>query len=1022
MQPFSQIRFRQINCISGWFAFAIAAIVYLLTIESSASFWDCGEFIASGNKLLVGHPPGAPFFMLMVRVFTMLSPSKELIPVLANSLSALASAFTILFLFWSITHLARKMVKTDDGNYSLSQMVLIIGSGLVGALTYTFSDTFWFSAVEAEVYATSSLFTALVFWAILKWEDVADEPHANRWIILIAYLMGLSIGVHLLNLLAIPAIVMVYYFRKYQVTTRGVVKALALGVLLLAVMMYGIIQGFVVLASKFELLFVNGFGLPYSSGVFFYFAAIAALLIWGIRYSHIKVNPILNTVLLSFAVIIIGYISFAVIVIRSSAKPPMDQNSPNNMFSLLYYLNREQYGDRPLFKGQSFDAPLVDRQEGSPQYIQKDGKYVVASRKSKLVFDDRFVTFFPRMYSSEARHIEAYKQWTNFKGHAVRVVGRDGEPEIKYVPTFGENLRFFFSYQLGHMYWRYFMWNFAGRQNDIQGNGEIVKGNWISGIPFIDTPRLGPQQDLPLTFRNKGHNRYYLLPLLLGIAGLIWHYSRNQQDFWVVSLLFVLTGIAIVVYLNQTPYQPRERDYAYAGSFYAFSIWVGLGAIALFQLIKKAIDKTPGAVLTVLLSLVFVPGIMAYENWDDHDRSGGYLAVDFANNALNTCEPNAVIFTYGDNDTFPLWYAQEVEGVRNDVRVCNLSYLRADWYIDQMLRKAYDSNPLPVSMTSDKYVAGTREVVLALDRIPQQINVKQAVDFVLSEDPNTKLNSPFERNQKVDFFPSRSLYLPVDKRIVEEKGVVSKSKMGIVVDTMKWRLPTNYVLKDGLFLMDLMAHNNWERPVCFAITVSSDTYQNLDKYFQMEGLAYRIVPIEAKRTGGRYGTVDSEKLYELLMNQYLYRGIDDPKVYINENSGRIISNYRNLFGRLAQALADENKKDSAILALDRCMTVIPPKLVPFNFFALSMIDGYYRVGAYEKAVEVSKIYVDQCAEELNYFLSLPDKLFRKVQNETELNLYILQELHKMASSYGQNEHKEEIENVYGLVAQKYSFE
>ncbi len=1012
MQEFDSKKYRFINNITGWITFAIAAVVYLLTIEPTASFWDCGEFIASGYKLLVGHPPGAPFFMLLMRFFTMLAPSKELIPIFANGLSALASAFTILFLFWSITHLARKLAGNIEEGFNLTQVILTMGAGLVGALAYTFSDTFWFSAVEAEVYATSSLFTALVFWAILKWENVADEPHANRWLILIAYLMGLSIGVHLLNLLAIPAIVMVYYFRKYPVSLWGTIKALTLSVILLVVMMYGIIQGIIVLASKFELLFVNSFGLPFKSGVIFYIVALATALVLGIRYTYIQVKPVMNTILISFAMILIGYSSFAIIVIRSSATPPMDQNSPNNMFSLLYYLNREQYGDRPLFKGQSFDAPLVERNEGSPQYIQRDGKYVVATRKAELVYDDRFITFFPRMYSSDQRHIEAYKQWSNFRGRPVRIPSRSGETEIKHIPTFSENLSFFFSYQLGFMYWRYFMWNFAGRQNDIQGSGEVVKGNWISGIPFIDSPRLGPQNELPASFKNKAHNRYYMLPLLLGIAGLLFQYFRDQKNFWIVTLLFVLTGIAIVVYLNQTPFQPRERDYAYAGSFYAFSIWIGLGVFALFSLVRKAFDKAPGAILSTTLCLVFVPSLMAYENWDDHDRSGNYLTVDFAFNALNTCGPNAIIFSYGDNDTFPLWYAQEVEGTRTDVRVSNLSYLRADWYIDQMKRKAYESDPLPVSMSPDQYVTGTRDVVLATDRISQAVHVKQAIDFVLSDDLNTKVNSPFERNQRVDFFPSRNLFLPIDREVIAEKGVVRQERLREVVDTMRWRIPTNYLLKDGLFLKDLMAHNNWERPIYFAITVSSDTYQNLDKYFQLEGLTYRIVPIEAQRVGGRYGKVDTSVMWDNLMNKYRFRSISNPKVYINENSTRIISNYRNIFGRLAHALVDEGRRDSAVKVLDRCMEVVPHQTVPFNFFTLSLIDGYYRAGDTEQGKKYSRVYMEQCVDELSFLLNLPDKLVRRSRSETELNLYVLQELYKMASTHERGEHKKELEELF----------
>ncbi|MFP4555385.1 MAG: DUF2723 domain-containing protein [Bacteroidales bacterium] len=1015
MQQIDLKRYRLVNNIVGWITFAIAATVYLLTIEPTASFWDCGEFIASGHKLLVGHPPGAPFFMLLMRLFTMFAPNADLVPILANSLSALASAFTILFLFWSITHLARKMVNVKDNILSQTQLVLVMGTGLVGALTYTFSDTFWFSAVEAEVYATSSLFTALVFWAILKWENTAYEPHANRWLILIAYLMGLSIGVHLLNLLAIPAIVMVYYFKKYQVTPWGVVRALLISLGLLIIMMYGIIQGFVVLASKFELLFVNGFGLPFKSGLLFFLAVVAGLIVWGISYTHKHAKPILNTIIVCFAVILIGYSSFAVILIRSDANPPMDQNSPDNMFSLLYYLNREQYGDRPLIKGPSFDAPVVERKKGAPQYIQKDDKYIVATKKTEVVFDNRFESIFPRMYSSDPRHVDAYKQWSNFKGKPIRLTNPSGKSEVRRVPTFGENLRFFFSYQLGHMYWRYFMWNFAGRQNDIQGHGEIVKGNWISGIPFIDTPRLGPQSELPLTYRNKAHNRYFMLPLLLGIVGLFYHYLRNRKDFWIVTLLFVLTGIAIVVYLNQTPYQPRERDYAYAGSFYAFSIWIGLGVLGLYQGIRHVFAKTPGAYLSVGICLVLVPSVMAIENWDDHDRSGNYISIDFANNTLKTCKPNSILFTYGDNDTFPLWYAQEVEAMRTDVRVANISYMRADWYIDQMRRKAYESDTLPISMTHNQYVTGTREVVLATDRLKRPMHVKQAIDFVLSDRQNTKLNSPFERGETIDFFPTKSLYLPVDLEDVKTNNTVRKERLSLVVDTMQWRIPKNYILKDGLFLIDLMAHNNWNRPMYFAVTVSTDTYHGLDKYFQMDGLTYQIVPIEANRVGGRYGSVDTDIMYSNLMQNYQFRSISNPDVYINENSSKIISNYRNVFGQLARALVDENKDEKAIAALDRCMEVIPHETVPFNFFALSLIEQYYRANDIEKGVKYSRIFMEQCADELSFFLSVPQRFSKNVKNETELNLYLLNELFKMASKYENDEHKEELKDIFNLI-------
>ncbi len=831
--------------------------------------------------------------------------------------------------------------------------------------------------------------------------------------------MGLSIGVHLLNLLAIPAIVMVYYFKKYKVTPWGIVSALALSVVLLLILMYGIIQGVVVSASKFELLFVNSFGLPYKSGFIFFVLAIIGLIVWGIRYSTRKSFPVLNSIVTGLLVVLIGYSSFAIIVIRSAANPPMDQNSPDNMFSLLYYLNREQYGDRPLVSGPSFNAPITDRTDGSPVYIPQNGRYEIASYKSKFTYDERFVSLFPRMHSSEENHVSAYKEWTNMRGRAVRI-RTGGEQEVRYVPTFSENLKFFFNYQLGHMYWRYFMWNFAGRQNDLQGHGEIHKGNWISGIPLIDNPRLGPQEDLPATFKNKAHNRYYLLPLLLGIAGLLHQFLRRQKDFWVVTLLFVLTGIAIVVYLNQTPYQPRERDYAFAGSFYAFSIWIGLGVLALFKGIQKAVDKTPGALIASGLSIAFVPTLMAYENWDDHDRSGRFVSVDFAYNALNTCEPNAIIFTYGDNDTFPLWYAQEVEGIRTDVRVSNLSYLRADWYIDQMLRKAYQSDPIPISMVPSQYVTGTRDVVIATDRIASPIHVKQAIDFLLSDKPETKLPSPFERNAKVDFFPSKNLFLPIDKGTILANNVVRKERISEIVDTMRWRLPTNYLMKDGIFLMDLMAHNNWERPVYFAITVSSDTYQNLEKFFQVEGLAYRIVPIEAGQSGRNIGKVDTERMFNNLMNVYRYRSMNNPKVYIDENNTRIISNYRNIFGRLAMELATQNKKDSAIVVLDKCMEIIPPSIVPFNFFALQLIEGYYKAGNNEKASATSRIFMEQCADELRYFLALPERLVANVRSDIQINLYIVQELHKMAMNYRAIEHKNELEELFRVLESKIS--
>ena len=1017
MQTFDNKSFHKINNLFGWFAFAIAAIVYLMTIEPTASFWDCGEFISSGNRMEVGHPPGSPLFMIIIRFFTMFAPNTTLIPVFANTMSALASAFTILFLFWTITHLTRKIVGNNE-SFTSSQLILIITTGLVGSLAYTFSDTFWFSAVEGEVYATSSLFTAVVFWAILKWENVADKPHANRWIILIAYLMGLSIGVHLLNLLAIPAIVFVYYFKKYAVTKWGVIKALFLSLFLLLASLVFVINGFVVLASKVELLFVNGFGLPYNSGVLFYLALVIALLIYGISYTHKHKKVIANTILLGLTVMLMGYSSYAIIVIRSSANPPMDQNNPDNMYSLLYYLNREQYGDSPLIYGQSFNAPVIGTEEGAAVYIPKDGKYIVANRKIKYIYDERFMSVFPRMYSSESNHISGYKQWTNYTGIPIQLTNQEGKTETRYVPKLTDNIHFFLSYQLVHMYWRYFMWNFAGRQNDFQGNGDVLKGNWISGIPFIDNARLGPQDKLPDVYKkNKARNTYFLLPFLLGLAGLYYHFKKNQKDFWVVTLLFVLTGIAIVVYLNQKPFEPRERDYAYAGSFYAFTIWIGLGALALFELLKKWINERSAAIGSGAACMI-IPIVMCAQNWDDHDRSGRYTSVDFGYNMLIGCEPNAILFTYGDNDTFPLWYNQEAEGVRRDVRVSNLNYLRGDWYIDQMKRKAYTSDPLPLSMTHDKYYSGKRDVVLVADRIKEAVNLKQAISFILSDDKMSQIPSPFNENDKICFIPSKTLYLPIDKEQIIKTGTVRAEKANEVVDTMKWKVNENMILKEGLVVLDLLATNNWKRPIYMGTTVSNDSYQNLENYFRLEGMMYRIVPIYAGKKDYDFGKVDTKLMYDNIMKKYRFRSIANPKVYLDENNGRIISNYRSIFSRLADALIDEGKKDSAITVLNRCMEVIPPRNVPFNYLSLSLVEGYYKAGAIDKGVTYSKEMLNNSASQLKFILALSNSKMSRLKNDVQLNMAIIQELYRLANNYEKGPHLKEIENTFNTFASK----
>ena len=999
------MNYKKINSITGWVVCALASTVYLLTIEPTASFWDCGEFISTAYKLQVGHPPGAPLFMLVGRIFTLFAGGNvELVPKMVNIFSALCSGFTILLLFWTITHLGRKITGIAMENFTPVQTISIIGSGLVGAFAYTFSDTFWFSAVEGEVYACSSLFTALVFWAVLRWEDEADQRYANRWLILIAYLMGLSIGVHLLNLLAIPAIGLVMYHRKFQdkITPKGTVYALLVSSVVLLVILYGIVPGVIQLAVWFELFFVKNMGLPMHTGLFLYAILLVGGIVYGLWYSIKQKKQILNATLLAVTVIIIGYGSYAALIIRSSAEPPMDQNNPQNLFNLQYYLNREQYGDRPLFFGPYYNSQPVDIKDGKTLYAVKDGKYVEIGNKQDWIYKDGHTTIFPRMYSRESTHISAYRQWAN-------IPERQAPDKL---PTFGQNLRFFFSYQLGHMYLRYFMWNFAGRQNDIQGHGNPIHGNWITGITAFDEARLGPQ-DIPDSMKNRGRNVYYLLPLILGLIGLIFQWQRNRPDFWVTMMLFFMTGIAIVIYLNQTPYQPRERDYAYAGSFYAFAIWIGLGVMAIIETIPEKLRNKYLAIAVSLALLLLVPGIMGKENWDDHDRSGRYTARDFAYNYLATCDPNAIIFTNGDNDTFPLWYVQEVEGVGTDIRVCNLSYLAADWYIDQMSRTAYESKPLPFSFEPNQYISGTRDMLQVNDQFNKEyIELKQIMDFVRSDNPRTKLlytggedgylwtgklTNEFQNSVQTyadrlsDFIPAKNLKITVDKEKVLSTGTVPLKDSALIVPEIRWTLKgegsgkNERIYKNSMMVLDILAHNNWERPVYFAVTVASENFLNLMDYFQMDGMAYRFVPLKASQTGG----MDADKLYDKMMNQFRWGNISDPKVYLCETNLRLISLFRRNFGQLAGALIAENKKDSAVMALDRAFKVIPTYQLTLNYNDLRLLEYYYKAGAKEKGSALAEEFFKVNSEELEYFMSFPKRFSDGLRFEMQNRRYVL---------------------------------
>ena len=1066
-------QYNKINNLVGWLAFVIAAFTYCMTIEPTASFWDCPEFITTGYKLEVGHPPGAPFFMLTANLFSQFTSDPSKVAMMVNIMSALMSAACILFLFWSITHLAKKLICPDEENMTVGKLITIMGSGLVGALAYTWSDTFWFSAVEGEVYAYSSLFTAVVFWLILKWENRAHEPHSDRWLILIAYLTGLSIGVHLLNLLCIPAIVLVYYYKKNpNANLQGSLIALAGSMILVAAVLYGIVPGIVKVGGWFELLFVNSLGFSFNTGLIVYIIALAASLIWGVYESFTVRSPkrmnlsflltvallgipfyghgwssvligllvlavlgaylfmnlpekyrvsarTLNTSLLAMMMIVVGYSSYAVIVIRSSANTPMDQNSPEDIFTLGEYLGREQYGTRPLFYGQTYASKpalkqvdggcVYDVTEGAPVYQRKEKEnpdekdsYEVVRNKTEYKYAQNML--FPRMYSAD--HAKAYENWVG--GIEGRQVPYDqcGEMIMVKVPTQWDNIKFFFIYQLNYMYWRYFMWNFAGRQNDIQGQGEIEHGNWITGIPFIDNYLVGDQTLLPAELKNnKGHNVFYCLPLILGLLGLFWQAykgDRGIQQFWIVFFLFFMTGLAIVLYLNQTPQQPRERDYAYAGSFYAFAIWIGLGVAAIAEWLRNKMGEKPAAVLASVIGLL-VPIQMVSQTWDDHDRSGRYTCRDFGQNYLSTvqAEGNPIIFTNGDNDTFPLWYNQETEGFRTDVRVCNLSYLQTDWYIDQMRRPAYDSPSVPIDWDRIDYVQGHNEAVYVRPEAMETIN-----NFYKQNPEEAKKefgDNPYElknilkhwvraKESGLQMIPTDSIVMKLDKEAIKRSGMLVPDS---IPEYMHISLKGKRVLyKSELMMLEMLANTNWERPLYMAITVGSNNHLNLTNNFLQEGLAYRITPFDNAKLGR---TIDSEKMYDNLMHKFKFGGIDNPDIYLDETVLRMCDTHRRLFVQLASQLIREGKKDKALEVLNYCEKVIPSTTVRHDYIYSSskeMADDYKALGEIQKAEEILDQLANNSVEYASWYLSLDDDRFTGSYEECMRHFYILDDVCK----------------------------
>ena len=1095
-------QYRLVDNILGWLAFAIAAFVYCSTIEPTASFWDCPEFISTGYKLEIGHPPGAPFFMLTANLFSQFASDPSQVARMVNMMSALLSAATILFLFWTISHLVRRLLIKDWNELTTAKLIAIEGSAMVGALIYTFSDTFWFSAVEGEVYAYSSAFTAVVFWLILKWEDQADQPHADRWLVLIMYMTGLSIGVHLLNLLCLPAIVLVYYYRKFPTDDpkrdlKGSLFALFLSVVILAAVLYGVVPGIVQVGGWFELLFVNILGCPFNTGEIIYIFLLIGIIIWAIYETHRDVNEkrqniafilsvamlgipfyghgwsavmigivvmavlwyvlgykkkvkgqqpvslvsarIKNTSLLCMLMLMIGYSSYALIVIRSSANPPMDQNSPEDIFTLGEYLGREQYGQRPLFYGPAYTSQVALEKEGEycrpvmttgdPIWQRKEkasadekDEYFVVRTKDEYKYAQNML--FPRMYSSS--HRGAYESWMgDISGHE-ETFDRCGEMVTVKMPSQLENLRFFISYQCNFMYWRYFMWNFAGRQNDLQGNGELEHGNWISGWDWLDNWRLGNQENLPDELKNnKGHNVFYMLPLILGLIGLFWQslakHHGNAKDqtgirqFWIVFFLFFMTGLAIVVYLNQTPMQPRERDYAYAASFYAFAIWCGIGVAAIIEMLREKLkvksDKLAVA-LTALVSIVclLVPVQMASQTWDDHDRSGRYTCRDFGQNYLMSLqqENNPIIYTNGDNDTFPLWYNQDVEGVRTDARVCNLSYLQTDWYIDQMRRPAYDSPSVPISWERIEYCSGTNEYVRV------EPDMKQAVIDHYRENPEEARqqfgDEPFElknvlkywvrsKNPDLHMIPTDTLYMTIDKEAVRKSGMMMASDS--IPDRMTISLKGKSALYKGdLMILEMLAECNWKRPIYVAISVGDDNYINLGDNTITEGLAYRITPFTTSVNGKSVPGVknfDTKRTYDNVMHRFKFGGLDKPGLYLDETVMRMCYTHRRTMARLALELLNEGKDKKATEVLKYTEKMIPTCNVPHNYSSgsLDMARAWTTLGQKKRAQTIINDLWKNSVQYMKWYCSLTDFRFESSKQDCLMHFYILQQVNAL---------------------------
>lgn len=974
------MNFKRLNNITGWLIFLIATAVFVLTVEPTASFWDCGEFIACAYKLQVPHPPGAPLFLLIGRLFSFLAMGDVTkVAYWVNMISVLSSSFTVLFLFWSITLLAKRIL-AKGGELEPGQIVAVLGAGAVGSLAYTFSDSFWFSAVEAEVYAISSFFTAFVVWAMLKWESIADEEGADKWLVLIAYMVGLSIGVHLLNLVTLPALACIYYFKKYKYSLKGLMIALAASGVILVAIMNGVITGLPSIGADIEIFFVNALGLPFRSGIIFFSLAFVGGLVWLIRYSIKKNNYNLNLAAICFAFIMIGDASYGIVLIRSNFNPPIDENNPENILSFVSYLKREQYGDRPLLYGPQYTAELIEQKEGAPIYRRKDDKYVVYDHKIINKFDPKHETLFPRMHSKQGGHAEAYS----------KIVGIPSGKK----PTMKDNLTFFFKHQVGHMYLRYFFWNYAGRESDNQD------ADWLRPT----ASKVGLPDSLA---NNKARNQFFMLPLLLGVLGLFYQYGKDKNGTLIVAMLWFLTGIAMIMYLNQPPTEPRERDYIFAGSTYAFAFWIGFGVLSIADFIQKVLKKDALRYGVSTLACLAVPGIMAAEGWDDHSRADRWHSVDSAKNLLASCDKNAVVFTGGDNDTFPLWYVQEVEGFRTDVRVCNLSLLNTDWYIDQMKMQAYDSDPLPISLEFDNFIQGKNDYLPFVEK-PQLrggMDLKQYIKLIKDDSP--ALIVPLQNGGTISTLPTNILTLDVDTAAVSAMNIIAPNRKQFTVSKMVWDIGKKALEKKDLIMLDMIANNNWKRPIYFSTTLGNDNYLNLRDHMQMEGLTYRLLP--AKVPGASDGYVNTDIMYERMMKGFFWRNLDNPNIYYDENQRRFPLNLRSSFYRLAEELVMEGKNEKAKEVIKFCLAKLPDNTIPYDYFTPRFVPLLLQIGDEKTALDICKVMGERADQELAYFTKNREKANNQ---EIEINLYVLNQIVSSLRQFNKTEPAKRYEDIF----------